>query len=188
MGWLCPETGRRLRFEIEYEGLFRVNGYLHFQFGNHLELHFSVNESKKSVILSETDVIAGTEFSSSLTNKNISRKDGFSSETFYSESLRIGIPTVLRRSATFLMCHFLVLLSVQFLSDIDLSDFLTRKESNQNYFVSMRPVRQEPRIEGIHHEFQRVLLCRIGGGADIRSEPELRRQSREDSRLFSPRK
>lgn len=135
------------------------------------------------MIFTETYVVSRTEFGSSLTNKNVSCENGFSTETFYSKSLGIGIPAVLRRSTTFLMCHFLVLLSVQFLSDIDLSDFLTRKESNRSYFVSMHPVRQEPRIEDIHLGFRPVLLCRIGEGADTKSEPEPKRRSREDSRL-----
>lgn len=136
------------------------------------------------MVFTEPDVVARAELRSSLANENVSCENRFSSETFYSESLGIGIPTILRRSTTFFMCHFLVLLSVQFLSDIDLSGFLIRKESNQSCFVSIRLVGQELRTESIHLGFQRVLLCRIGEGADTKSEPEPRRQSREDSRLF----
>lgn len=52
----------------------------------------------------------------------------------------------------------------------------------------MRLVGPESRTEGIHHGFQRVLLCRTEEGTDTESEPEPRRQSREDSRLFFPKK
>jgi hypothetical protein len=93
-----PETGRRLRFirfEFEYEGLFRVNGNLHFQLGNHLELYFSVNESKEGMIFTKSYVIARAELCSSLANENVSGENGFSAKTFYSESLGIRIPAVL---------------------------------------------------------------------------------------------
>lgn len=42
----------------------------------------------------------------------------------------------------------------------------------------------ELRIADNRQRSLRVSLCRIGGGADTRSEPEPRRQSREDSPLF----
>jgi len=55
------------------------------------ELNFTIDESKQCVIFTDTNIVAGVEFSASLTNNNIAGKNLFTAEFFNAEALAAGV-------------------------------------------------------------------------------------------------
>ena len=53
------------------------------------ELHRSLDEREKRVVLAHADVFAGVELGAALTNEDVARKNAFATEALHAEALRI---------------------------------------------------------------------------------------------------
>ena len=62
--------------------LYSVNANLFSVSSVGFELNFTIDESKQCVIFTDTNIVAGVEFSASLTNNNIAGKNLFTAEFF----------------------------------------------------------------------------------------------------------
>lgn len=87
------------------ERLCRGNTYDVSRFAVFLEIHDAVFQGKKRVIASDADVHSGREARPALAHDDAPRGHQFTSEAFYSETLRIAVASVAGTSSTFLMCH-----------------------------------------------------------------------------------
>lgn len=70
-----------------------------------LELHYTVDEREKCVVIAPSDVTAGVDARASLTHQNPAGTDRLTSCALNTESVRVAVPTVSARASSFLMCH-----------------------------------------------------------------------------------
>ena len=68
-----------------------------------LELNLSVNESKKCIVLADTDIVAGMDSSTSLSYDNVTCKHGLTVSLLYAKALGLTVTAVLGRTDTLLM-------------------------------------------------------------------------------------
>ena len=68
-----------------------------------LKLYLAVDESKESIILTDTYVVTGMDSSSSLSNDDISCKYSLSVSLLYAKTLRLTVSAVLSRTNTLFM-------------------------------------------------------------------------------------
>ena len=68
-----------------------------------LELDLSVNQSKQRVVTAKTDVIAGTDSGSSLTDDDVARKDNFPVRLLDAKTLCVTVTAVLGGTNALLM-------------------------------------------------------------------------------------
>ena len=69
------------------------------------ERHYSINESKKSIILPPTNIATRVNFCSALTHYDTTRVDPLASSPLDTKTIRVAVPTVTTGSYTFLVCH-----------------------------------------------------------------------------------
>src|SRR6185503_5164883 len=74
-----------------------------------LERDLTVAECKQGMVLTHADAFAGVEFGAALAHDHIAARDGFAAEQLDAQHLGIGIATVARGTAGFLMRHDLLL-------------------------------------------------------------------------------
>ena len=70
-----------------------------------LELDLAVNQSEESVILADTDIVAGMDSGAALSDNDIACNDGLTVSLLYAKALRLTVATVLSRTDTFFMCE-----------------------------------------------------------------------------------
>ena len=70
-----------------------------------LELDLTVNQSEESVILADTDIVAGMDSGAALSDNDIAGNDGLTVSLLYAKALRLTVATVLSRTDTFFMCE-----------------------------------------------------------------------------------
>ena len=70
-----------------------------------LELYLAVYESEQGVVLTLTNVGAGMDLSSALSDEDIAGQDELTVCSFRSKTLRLTVAAVLGRTHTFFMCH-----------------------------------------------------------------------------------
>lgn len=68
-----------------------------------LKLNGSVNKSKQSVIRTLTDIVAGMNMGSTLSDKDVAGKYILAVTAFYTKSLGFGVPSVVRGTLSFFM-------------------------------------------------------------------------------------
>ena len=68
------------------------------------KLDHAVDEREERVVAADTDVVAGMNRGTSLTNENVAGKDELSVAALYSQTLSVGISAVLGRAAALFMC------------------------------------------------------------------------------------
>ena len=68
-----------------------------------LELNGSINECKKSIIGTDTYIVAGMDLSAALSNKNVTSKYSLTVSLLYTETLGLGITSVLSRTYALLV-------------------------------------------------------------------------------------
>ena len=84
-----------------------------------VELHLTIDESKKRPVGTSADVLALHELGSPLTDEDSASGDLFAAETFHAEALAYAVTAVTAAALTFFVCHMLILLKFDFL---DLED------------------------------------------------------------------
>ncbi len=80
---------------------------LHRAFG--YKLNRAVDQREQRVVFADTHVLTRVQFSAALTNDDTARIDALTAVDFNAQSLRLGIATVPRSAAAFLLCHVLLL-------------------------------------------------------------------------------
>ena len=70
-----------------------------------LKLHSAVHEGEQSVVTTLTDVSAGVDLSSALSDKDVAGQNELSVGSLYTKALRLTVAAVLGRTHTFFMCH-----------------------------------------------------------------------------------
>ena len=70
-------------------------------------LNTSFAQSEQSVILTATDILAGMEMSTTLTNQNIARTYEFAGKALATKTLGLGIATIADGTLTFLVCQYI---------------------------------------------------------------------------------
>lgn len=63
----------------------------------------TVNKREERIVFADTNVRAGVNFRTSLTNKDIASKNSLTVATLYAKSFRFAVSTVVRRTGTFFM-------------------------------------------------------------------------------------
>ena len=86
---------------------FCVNGNLLSVTSETLELHLAVNEREQSVIGADAYVVARVNVRAALSYENVARENELSVSALYTQSLGLGISTVLGRTHTFFMSEIL---------------------------------------------------------------------------------
>src|SRR5690606_29044525 len=71
----------------------------------HGELHLAVDQRVQRVVLAAADVDTLVELGAALANDDRARRDGLATVGLDAQHLRLGIATVARRAAAFLLCH-----------------------------------------------------------------------------------
>jgi hypothetical protein len=71
------------------------------------ELNLSVNKSKKRIVASYSDVVAGMDLCASLSYKDIARKYKLTVGALCTQSFRFAVTTVFCTSHTFFMSHLI---------------------------------------------------------------------------------
>ncbi len=112
-------------FFFASDKLVGVNADLLLVLGLALELDLAVNQSEEGVVLANTDIVAGMDGSTALSDNDIARNNGLTVSLLYAKTLRLTIAAVLSRTNTFFMCkelnrqskHGIVLLSVKLFYD-----------------------------------------------------------------------
>ena len=94
-------TSRLLSFSISESVC--VNADLLLTLGLMLKLDSTVNQSKQSVVLAYTDVLAGANCASSLSDNDIAGNDCLTVSLLYAKALGLTVTAVLRRTDTLLM-------------------------------------------------------------------------------------
>ena len=93
------------------------------------KLHRAVNLGKQGVVTTHTDVVAGVELRTTLTNNDAASIDSCITKNLHTKTLSLGVTTVAGRTAALFMCHFLTLLEKSKLSrdrvDLELRVVLT---------------------------------------------------------------
>ena len=74
-------------------------------------LNGTVDESKQGVILATTDVSAGVDVRTALTDEDSTGGHGLTGKTLAAQTLTTGVAAVTRRAKTFFVCHVYYLLS-----------------------------------------------------------------------------
>ena len=70
-----------------------------------LELYLAGYESEQGVVLTLTNIGAGMDLSSALSDEDISGQDELTVCSFDTKTLRLTVAAVLGRTHTFFMCH-----------------------------------------------------------------------------------
>ena len=81
-----------------------VNAYALSAARDVLEFDLTVNKSKKGIVCSDSDIVAGMNVSSSLANEDISCRYSLTVGTLYAEALGLTVASVLGRTDTFFVC------------------------------------------------------------------------------------
>src|SRR5215813_9146200 len=86
---------------------FRHREYRHVRatFGFGVELNATVDLGEKRVVLADTHIVARVPLGAALTHDNIARETRLAAEQLHAEALAVGVATVARRSAGFLVGH-----------------------------------------------------------------------------------
>ena len=71
---------------------------------------FARNQCEQRVVFADTDVLAGVEAGSALTNDDVTGDHDFSAKLFHAEALAVGLAAVLGTTRPFLMCHGILML------------------------------------------------------------------------------
>ena len=82
-----------------------VNADLLLVLGLALELDLAVNQSEEGVVLADTDIVAGMDGSTALSDNDIAGNNGLTVSLLYAKTLRLTIAAVLSRTNTFFMCE-----------------------------------------------------------------------------------
>jgi len=72
------------------------------------KLHDAVNQSKQCIVLAATNVGTWFPFGSALTRENVAAENTLTAKLFQTQTLRVRISTVARRTYTLFMSHFLI--------------------------------------------------------------------------------
>jgi hypothetical protein len=80
-----------------------VNADLFLVFSDSFKSDDSVDKSVQSIVASDSDIVTGMDFSSSLSYENISRKNFLTVGTFCSETFSVAVTSVLRASHSFVV-------------------------------------------------------------------------------------
>ena len=83
----------------------RVDADLFAVFAHALEPDGTVDQSEESVVRTFTDVVAGMDVGTTLSDKDVTCQDELTVGAFYAKSFGFGIATISGRTHTFLMCH-----------------------------------------------------------------------------------
>jgi len=81
-----------------------INAYALSAARDVLEFDLTVNKSKKGIVCSDSDIVAGMNVSSSLANEDISCSYSLTVGTLYAEALGLTVASVLGRTDTFFVC------------------------------------------------------------------------------------
>src|SRR6185312_3833922 len=57
------------------------------------------------MVLAHADILAGIELGAALAHDHVAARNGFAAEQLHAQHLGVGIATVARRTASFLVCH-----------------------------------------------------------------------------------
>src|SRR5881394_1546133 len=96
----CRDLDRRIHGHHGHEGTALVAG---------LERDLAVAECKQGMVLAHADAFAGIELGAALAHDHIAARHGFAAEQLDAQHFGIGIATVARGTAGFLMRHDLLL-------------------------------------------------------------------------------
>ena len=70
-----------------------------------LELDMTVDQSEQGVVSADADIDAGMDMRASLANQDVAGQNELTVSALHAQSLRLGITTVLSRTAALLMCE-----------------------------------------------------------------------------------
>ena len=82
---------------------YRINAYLLLVLTLALELDLTVNESKKCIVRSDSDIITGMDLCTTLSDKDVSGDNCLSVALLCTKSLGFGVTTVLGGTHSFLV-------------------------------------------------------------------------------------
>ena len=80
-----------------------INGNLFIVSARSFESDDAVGQCKQRIVLTDSYVLTGMNFSASLSDENAARKYGLTVGTLYAEALRLAVSAVVGRTGTFLM-------------------------------------------------------------------------------------